>query len=371
MNSETYNILRVLACFELEQNQADSLKKTLAGFDAWDKLQSDAELHAVAPLAYRHFRDHDIACPSSFMLGLQALTLRHRSATRIRHQVLSELVPELEQRDISLLGIKGVALAPLLYPDPAERPMRDMDILIAVSRVREVSDVMRSQGFSLPRKQPSRYDVLNHHLPNATLTLDGMTVSVEVHKDAINNDSFSRITWEKGIGTSQGVHWEKIMFKTLGHELMLLQLCRHLAGTQSTLKLINVLDVVAYADRFSAEIDWPELARSQPFVINALRCLHLVCPLSERVRSRVGLDEHRGLDRVGENMIPVSVALDKNLGFREKMDKLFHPPEWWLYLHYGVRPARSLWCTRLITHPFYLGYWLLKRLASRLIWSES
>ncbi len=106
-------------------------------------------------------------------------------------------------------------------------------------------------------------------------------------------------------------------------------------------------------------------------MINALRCLHLVCPLSERVQSCVGLDKHRELDRVGENMIPVSVALDQNLESSEKIDKLFRPPEWWLYLHYGVRPARSLRCTRLITHPFYLGYWLLKRLTSRLIWSES
>jgi hypothetical protein len=370
MNRQTYGILKKLACFDLEPDQVVELREALGVFSAWNTLQSGLELHAIAPLAYRHFHKHDLACPSSFMLGLKALALRHRAASRIRYQVLSELLQELERRDISILGIKGVALAPLLYPDPSLRPMRDMDILVPGKRAREVVAVMRLQGFSLPDKQPSRYEVLNHHLPNATRMVDGMTISIEVHKDAVNNDSFTRITWEKGITDSQEVGWQDITFRTLGHELMLLQLCRHLAGTQSTLKLINVLDVVAYTEKFVDDIDWPGLGRTQPFVINTLRCLHLLCPLSETVQVWVKPDDHRQLEGVGENMIPVSVALSKNIGFKRKIDKLFNPSEWWLYLHYGVRPGRSLWPTKLFTHPFYLGYWLTKRMASRLLWSE-
>ena len=107
MNRQTYDIIRKLACFDLEPDQAAELCEALKGFGTWPKLQSGLELHAMAPLAYGHFHKHDLACPPSFMLGLKALALRHRTASRIRYQVLSELLRELEKRDIPMLGIKG------------------------------------------------------------------------------------------------------------------------------------------------------------------------------------------------------------------------------------------------------------------------
>jgi hypothetical protein len=368
MGRETFNILRQLSCFDISMERAAELRETLDEFQNWAKLQRDTETHALGPLFYRHFRQHDLPCPDSFAMSLKGLVLRHRTATRIRYQVLSELLQELTAREIQIIGIKGMALAPMLYPEPYLRPMRDMDFLAPLPRVEEVATLMRTQGFDLPEKQTSRYEVLNHHLPNATRKVDGMTISIEVHKDAVNNDSFTRIDWEKGIGSSQQVQWRDTQFATLGHELMLLQLCRHLAGTQSTLKLINVLDVVAYADKYFEDIDWEKLKRRYPFIINTLKCLHLVCPLSQRVQGMVGTESHRELEGVGENMEPVSLLFKKRIGKLDKLVKILNPSEWWLHLHYGVPPGRSLWFTRLVTHPFYLGFWLIKRMASRLLW---
>lgn len=64
-----------------------------------------------------------------------------------RHRTLREVTARFASRGIELVLIKGAAFAGTIYPDPAERPMHDIDVLIRIERLPEASRLLLELGF--------------------------------------------------------------------------------------------------------------------------------------------------------------------------------------------------------------------------------
>ena len=362
-------LLQSLARISLSGDEYSELKARLQALEDWQAFLRDAELNAIVPLIYRHFEEHKYQPPAEVKLSLKALQLRHRAAANARYQLMQELQNAFSEASIPLVGLKGVALAPMLYQEDYLRPMRDVDVLVPAESQTAAGEILRSLGFDLPEQQPSRFMRDSHQLPNATRQVNGFTISVEIHHDAISRDVPGSLKFCDVVDELKTVQWRELQVVTLGHEHMLHQVCLHLAGLHpgAVLKLINVLDVVLYAEKYIGEIDWARVARDYPHVVNTLRCLHYIVPLSASLQSKVGGVPQAALEGVGETMQPFVMISNSKQPLLQKLSALLAPPEWWMYLYYNVDPDKSLLITKLVRHPLNVIFWVGKRLYSGLL----
>lgn len=96
---------------------------------AWQTFQLASRVHGVAPL----LRKKLAAVPWLDEFGQTWLDeqyqLNGQRLARMQTE-LQEILALFNRRQIPLLPLKGSVLAPLYYPDPAMRPMADLDVLI-------------------------------------------------------------------------------------------------------------------------------------------------------------------------------------------------------------------------------------------------
>jgi len=205
-------------------------------------------------------------------------------------------------------------------------------------------------------------------MPNAWKKVDGFKISVEIHHDAIERDAPGHL-YHEDISPTQSVQWREIKLETLGHEQMLHQLCRHLQGRHpgSRLKLINVADIVLYGEQYIEQIDWPLITDSYPHVINTLKCLHLIMPLSETLQQKIDGVHNIRVEGIGETMPILKDIIYRDMSVAAKLRALFMPADWWLHLFYDVPPGQSLFFVKLWRHPVALVPFFGRRIVSRIL----
>lgn len=362
-------ILHKATCFALSETGAAELGALLAKVTHWQPLIRDAELYAVANLLLKHISEHDLKVDMSAHLSLKALALRHRKVANARYKVITEISELFSANDIPLIALKGLALAPMIYPEDRFRPMRDMDVLVPQNKEALAAELLREIGFNLPRQQANKYLRGSHQLPNATKKVDGFTISVEVHHDAFSRDVVGHLRYQDIAADLQTIKWRDLDVTTLGHSQMLHQVSRHLEGLHpgAVLKLINVLDVIAYSEQYIDEINWREIKSDYRHVINTLRCLHLVTPLSQALQDKIGGVVESPVSGVGEIMLPLTSVFNKRHSFKKKLNLLFKPSDWWLYLYYNTSPDKSLLLIKYWRHPLRVMTWLWQRFYSRIM----
>ncbi len=360
-------ILHRASCLELDKDGAQELVQLFSQVTNWQTLIHQAELYAVANMLLKHISEHDIEINADVQMGLKGLSLRHRKMSDVRYQVITEISDLFLKNDIPLVALKGLALAPMIYPEDRLRPMRDMDILVPKEKIDLAADLLRQIGFNLPEQQSNKYMRDSHQLPNATKKVDGFLISVEVHHDAFSRDVVGHLRYEDIKADLQTISWREIELKTLGHEQMLHQISTHLEGLHpgAVLKLINVIDVVAYAERFIDQIDWQVVKREHDHILNTLKCLHLITPLSEKLQQKIGGVAQAQPNNIGEIMKPLTAIFKKNNSFKKRLSLMFNPSDWWLHLYYNTSPDKSLWQIKYWRHPIRVATWLWQRLYSR------
>lgn len=345
-------LLRGFACLRMDGTRVSVVAERIARLTDWDRFVRQVEYHGLAPLIVWHVQRAELVLPGQCEMQLKALVMRHRAAADVRYEVMRKLMAALEQRQVSVLALKGLALANLLYPLEWLRPMRDIDLLYSREQEDKLREGLAAAGFALPEDYADRYQRGSNQLPEAVRTEGAYTISLDLHHDAIGRDSSGRLHW-RDVRHPQSFMWRDMALTALGHEQMLVHLCRHLADRHpgSYLKLINVVDVVAYAEAYCDELDWPALTRNHAHVINTLKCLHFLTPLSATLRSAMAWDESVAPAGVGQIMPQLKDALRAPLPWRERLGQVFLPSAWWLHLHYGVPPERSIVFVRCLRHP--------------------
>ncbi len=362
-------ILQSLTHINLSKDEALAVDLSLQEVSDWSGLLNKTEVYAISNLFLKHVNEHNLSVPQARLLSLKALAIRHRSAADARYQLMQELSDAFKKNNIPSLALKGLALAPMIYPEDKYRPMRDIDILVPRSKEQLAAKILREIGFNLPETQPSKFMRDSHQLPNATKKVNGFTISVEIHHDAITRDVSESLVFEDAEPSSQTFTWRDLQIRTLGHEQMLHQVSRHLESLHpgAVLKLINVLDVVLYAEQYVDEIDWQVMRMKYTHVINTLKCLHMIVPLSIALQEKVGGVSDIRLQNIGEIMLPLTHIINKRNSITQQFDLLFKPSDWWLHLYYNVDPEKTLIFVKLVRHPLTILKWLWKRLISRIL----
>src|SRR5262245_13484692 len=274
-------------------------------------LASDAEAHGLAPLAHAYLQAHRHAVAELTMQQLEALALRHRTWHRERIIALTEILQALERVSIDTIVLKGAALAWTIYPSPALRPMGDIDLMVPCAAARDAQLSLRPLGFDAGDMAQRRFGRNAHHLPVASRSQNGVTICVEIHRDALSRDTLSSISMSNLTEPPHAFDMNGTRALTLGHVDTVRHLTHHLLepSWNGRLRLVGLVDLCRYASTFHDQIDWPRLESSYAFVLNALQCLHYVTPLPAALARFSPAADSPAPARVGQTIRPLRAIL--------------------------------------------------------------
>ena len=158
----------------------DSICRTLTGHlsevdwtsftgEDWRLLAVMAKTEGVAPLLYDAFKRSNVQTfQRSNVLTFNALQKEYYATAARNELLLRELdrvLDALNAADIPAILLKGAALAQTLYPDPALRPMSDLDVLVPFEEIDHTVQAVHDLGYRNDSVSywPSLNRVLGHH----------------------------------------------------------------------------------------------------------------------------------------------------------------------------------------------------------------
>jgi hypothetical protein len=357
LSSSTWTLLLRVAAAAIDSSpvNVDGISSDEIG---WAVLAGAAEAHGLAPLAHVCLQPQRPAVPGSTLQQLEALVLRHRTWHRERTVALEEILQAFEATSIDAIVLKGAALAWTIYPTPALRPMGDADLLVPSAQIQPALLLLRRLGFDAT-ETGRRFGKNAHHLPVASRVQNGLTISVEIHRDALSRDTLSSISMSNLTEPARRFDLNSTRAHALGHVDALRHLTHHLLepSWDGWLRLVGLVDLVRYALTFHDRIDWRRLETSYPFVLNALRCVHYVTPLPAGLARFCPPRGSRPPARAGETPRPLRAILADGSP-TAALGQLFNPPDWWLHAYYGVPADGSLTGVRLGRHPWRVARWV-------------
>lgn len=222
----------------------------LAAWRRWRSLVDfdDIEMpeFRLVPLAYANLGEAIAGDP---VYGRAAGLYRHAWS---RNQVLFNraegAISTLAAAGIETMLLKGSALGLLHYPNPGERPMGDVDVLVRPARAREAVKALGRNGWSNP-----------HDLEHAMVRLQSADLSnssggaVDLHWFSLWASTNDDPLWDAARPVSIG------STETLAPAAtdLLLVVCVHGSSRQSEAPIRWIADAMTIAR--TAEIDWDRL----------------------------------------------------------------------------------------------------------------
>lgn len=136
----------------------------------WEELRLLADRHRLAPILYwRLTHEHvGLSVPAAVLAVFAA---RRRQGTFRALALQRELLAArriLTAAGIPSIALKGAYLAFHVYPEPALRPLRDLDLLVPEGRVMDAFQVLSALGYTRLAGypgDPAAWEVAHKHLP--------------------------------------------------------------------------------------------------------------------------------------------------------------------------------------------------------------
>lgn len=133
----------------------------------WDWIDRMAALRRLQPLLHAQHQDNP-AIPEQIAANWRAAFREAALLALARTAELKDCTALLESAGFAPLALKGAWLAPYAYPDPAQRPMYDLDVLLDTETVLEGYALLKRAGYAqaYPEEIPLADMVrLEKHLP--------------------------------------------------------------------------------------------------------------------------------------------------------------------------------------------------------------
>ncbi len=340
------------------------LTRQLANFHDWQELIAQAEIHGMAPLLWHHIQQSGAGIPVDVARTLKGLYLRHRRNNQVHAQVLLEIVDLLQAADIHPLVLKGLGLAYSLYPDPALRPISDLDLLFQRDEIRPALEALRAAGFSTPPlpldDEPAPKELMVDSPPR-----DGLRVHVELHHydPRQRDDEFAGFTSPpQAIRVEDGTVLIPAPMDNLDY--LTRHFTRHLfeARTDKPLQLKWIADILSLVEQHAESIDWSQYKK----LLQRLDVFYSLTPLPESLRGVIPLAQNptpEGVNQYPQGWPQEKFQRSRQVGLGNFVVQTFRAPsEWWLRLYYGIRPGSTGWYGQVVHRVRLLGL-MIRRLA--------
>jgi len=152
--------------------------------DSLNSLKHYSKMHRLGPhLGYMLKTYHsDLVAPQALKEFVQVTTQATAIRSLIAQRSLILISRILSKNKIPSIALKGAYLAFHAYPDPALRPLRDIDILVPKQSAIFAYKCLLSAGFTRNQKYPGNLEsalLTSHHLP--PLLDPSGTLGIEIH----------------------------------------------------------------------------------------------------------------------------------------------------------------------------------------------
>lgn len=258
--------------------------------DDWEELAVTAIALGLAPLLHWHLTQAQVEPPPLTMAKLAVTRQAHAKRNEAIGHQLAELLAAFAQQKIDVLVLKGALLAVTVYPDPALRPMNDIDLLFRVEDLPRVGTVLESLGYAGKHKSAEQGPGITKHLstyrragnpgdtPNPYLSTGGDRM-VEPH------GSLEESWFGLKVDITPGVWARAVPISLSGQPAyrlstsdMLLHLAVHAAFhvVMGASVFVQLYDIGRVVETYSAELNWIEVlsltyqANAQPFIYAGL-----------------------------------------------------------------------------------------------------
>lgn len=228
----------------------------------WDYFLDVAKRHRLGALLHQRMEQRpELMVPPAVRDQLKAAHRNSAMRSLVLYRELVNVTRLLENAGIPSIALKGAYLAQFAYPNPALRPMRDLDLLLKPEQIVAAWDLLKNQG----------YQPLYDGLPESYLThckdlpplLSPNGVNLELHHklfDVAPNDvgyaAYQSALFENSI--CQTISGTQIRF--LGIEDLLVHLCVHAASQHHfNLGPLALSDIVYLTETHA--IDWQDFMR--------------------------------------------------------------------------------------------------------------
>jgi len=245
------------------QWQPDALETARAlvqrsGFD-WESLLRYVQEQGLTQLVYRALRDRD------WVPAMAQQTLRqasHQDATRdlLAFHELEAVLHALADKGITVILLKGAALARTVYAEAGVRPMRDLDLLVRRQDVRAARNALEAVGYT-PLDVETRAGIDLEYRHSVTLQRVGiLTTLIELHWSIFAPQYYlHRLPMEWFWQTAIPVRVGNAPTLILGPEAQLLHLCAHLVLHHEGTELLWLNDIAEVISCYQNQMDWEQL----------------------------------------------------------------------------------------------------------------
>ena len=242
-----------------EDDQAELTRQLLATPIDWRQLFNQADRHDVIPLLYLQLQKLPAGIVPVDVLGQFA----HRAYARLvwnlhLHDVLRRLLTLLNQADISVMPLKGLLLAELLYGDCTLRPTNDLDLLVHEEDLEKAAQLLLVAGCR--RHFSPEQEVGLYHYLFSYRTENGTEVLVELHHD-FTSQHLTRLNVQKVWAAASPQIWERSVAWTMRSDDLFLYLCTH-AMRDGLGSIKNLLDLILMIEQFGTTWSWENLVKT-------------------------------------------------------------------------------------------------------------
>jgi hypothetical protein len=185
----------------------------------WESIADSARQHRLGPMLDHRCRTFGVNWPVPAGIRQQWAGSYRAAALRSLkvQQTIRKLADCLNSAGIPFAVLKGGWLAWYAYPEPALRPMRDVDVWVGPQLATRAQDALNAAGFvACAVPGPSLEQALEHekHLP--PLQLPGLGIAVEIHVRTYHVDEHSGLT---GCGAGGGEEVPGLLDRMITHPL--------------------------------------------------------------------------------------------------------------------------------------------------------
>lgn len=374
---KVYRLLSLCARTEGHPAFYEQLTSQISKFDAWDILPEQAELYGMAPLLWHHLKNSGLSIPTDTRQVLQGLYLRHRYFNQFHTESLIALVHLLREKGISPLVLKGLPLAYTYYPDPALRPVSDLDFLLPSEEILPALTLMESAGYAVQFPRPGA-------LPKAVHAESPLRNNLRTHIELHHYDPKMRVTRDNSPDTEfKGFLQPPEQMDLQGMEILtpdmmehFYYLWRHLsihlfsATLKKPLLIKWVADIVSFVEHHAYEIDWAAIKRERPDILRRLEVFYSYSPLPSKYLGIIPVKQvppPQGVYQYPQGWPQESFHKWKEVGLiHVLLDTFSAPTDWWLKMYYGIEDWALIFYGKVVyrAQVIYLLFWHLLRKSS-------
>ncbi len=232
----------------------------------WPGLLARATRLGVSALLYRGLRQlsEGSGVPEAILDQLKRVFHAHAADHLRRRQALGAILGAFAREGVPVAALKGAALAELVYPHPAYRPMSDLDLLVRRANLDAAETILRGLGYapddSATRSAEWYRDQHLHLVPY--VPRDG-SHAVELHHHIVRAPTAARVPIDELWRHARPVRLAAQPALVFAPEDLLLHVCLHLALTDRFLgRFRGPCDATAIIGCYRNELDWTRLVRT-------------------------------------------------------------------------------------------------------------